>query len=242
MRDIMLAIPAMAFAALAPFALAADGRGTNTAKQPTMAELKAKMDGISTEIAALAATVGNLSTAAVTKLDTLSSTVTANHTTIVGKLAQQVAVVMTVPISCPPRDSGRLRCTHRMYLMGGSTIAGFPVSVNAYHQFTDTTLPIGTYLFELRQPYSDNLVCGGDAARRVETGVAAADAGSPWKHCPRLHVDGAGERLHNGSAVWRFNEHHRSFRVTHRFPNAFAFTDDNPVTSYAGSVRITKLK
>ena len=105
MKSTMLAIAAMAFATLAPSALAAEGQGDNVAKQPTMAELKAKMDGISTEIAALAGTVGNLATATVgtaatslaSKVDALATTVSANHTTIVGKFAPQMAVVMTVP-------------------------------------------------------------------------------------------------------------------------------------------------
>ena len=39
MRSIMLAIVAMAFATLAPFALAAEGQGDNAEKAPTMAEL-----------------------------------------------------------------------------------------------------------------------------------------------------------------------------------------------------------
>ena len=42
MKGIMLAIAAMAFATLAPFALAAEGQGDNVAKQPTMAELSSK--------------------------------------------------------------------------------------------------------------------------------------------------------------------------------------------------------
>ena len=103
MRSIIVAIATMAFATLAPLALAAEGQGDNNAeKQPTMAELKAKMDAIGTEIAALAGTVGNL-----------SSTVTTNHTTIVGKFAPRMAVVMAVPI----RASGQ----PAYYLVGDST-------------------------------------------------------------------------------------------------------------------------
>ena len=69
MRDITLAIAAMAFATLAPFAAAAEGQGDGAERQPSMAELSSKVDSIatrlSTEIAALAGTVGNLATATV---------------------------------------------------------------------------------------------------------------------------------------------------------------------------------
>lgn len=250
-----LAVACVAFASSVSPAMAAEDSAVDAAqKQPTLAELAAKIDSLGTRLGAVAGAVGTLS-------DTLGKPNAAtgcsaaspcglwgrveNLTAKVDSHASrrpEIAVVMTVPISCPPRNSGALRCTHKMYLMAGSTIAGFPTSVGTYHQFTDTTLPTGTYLFELHQPYSDDLVCQGGASRRVQSGVAVADSGLPALHCPRLYVAGAGEWLHNGAAIWTLNEHTRSFRATHRFPNAFAFTDDNPVTSYAGSIKITKLK
>ena len=68
----MLAIAAVALATLAPLARAAEGQGDNVAKQPTMVELASKVDSLGTtlgalrtELAALAATVGNLATATV---------------------------------------------------------------------------------------------------------------------------------------------------------------------------------
>ena len=166
MRSIMLAIAATAFATLAPFAVAAEGQGDNAEKQPTMAELKAKMNSLSTEIAALAGTVGNLATATVgtaptslaSKVDALASTVTANHTTIIGKFAPQMAVVMSVP---PQRavsngiasEDISTAGTTRYHLVGVSTIPGFPAgTVAANGQFTDRTLPAGTYCSSCSSP------------------------------------------------------------------------------------------
>lgn len=235
--------------------LAAEGSAEDAVqKQPTMVELAAKIDSLGTRLGALAGAVGTLADT-LGKPNASTGCSAASPCGLWGRVENltakvdshasrrpEIAVVMTVPTSCPPRDSGALRCAHKMYLMAGSTIAGFPTRVGTYHQFTDTTLPTGTYLFELQQPYSDNLVCQGTSSRRVESGVAAADGGLPALRCPRLYLAGAGEILHDGAAIWRLNEHHRSFRAMHRFPNAFAFTDDNPVTSYAGSIKITKLK
>ncbi len=99
MKTTMLAILAVALAALAPFALAAEGQGDNDAdgnKQPTMAELGNKVDSIVRQLGTLASTTGTLRIelgALATTVGTLSSTVSANHTTIVGKFAPQMAVV-----------------------------------------------------------------------------------------------------------------------------------------------------
>ena len=241
----------MAFATLAPFALAADGQGDNAEKQPTMAELSSKVDTLgtrlSTEIAALAATVGNLATATVgtstvsiaSKLDTLSSTVAANHTVVVGKFAQQMAVVMTVPTST---DEGSNNA--RYYLIGKSSIAGFPGgTVAANGRLTDRTLPTGTYLFELQQPYSDNVLCNGSVSlRHLSWGTANADALRHKAVCPRLFlVAGSLNRLNDGFGIYTFAVP-TAFRTPHRFPTGFTFIDDKPLGSYTGAVRITKLK
>ncbi len=90
-------------------------------------------------------------------------TVSANHTTIVGKFAPQMAVVMSVP---PQRLVSNGVASENistsgapgapLHLVGESTIPGFPAgTVGANGLFTDRTLPAGTYLFELQQPYGD---------------------------------------------------------------------------------------
>ena len=106
MKGILLAIAAMAFATLAPFAVAAT------------------------------ATVGVAPTSLAGKVDALATTVTANHTTIVGKFAPQMAVVMSVPGPWASRLNGinsgdissQLTPT---YLVGESTIPGFPLAQEA---------------------------------------------------------------------------------------------------------------
>ena len=243
MSNIVLAIATLAFATLAPFALAAEGQGDNVAEQPTMAELKAKMDAISTEIAALAGTVGNLATATAgtsatsiaSKVDALATTVTANHTTIVGKLAQQMAVVMTMPRGDGPAGA--------YYLAGSSSIAGFPSgTVAANGQFTDTTLPVGTYLFELQQPHSDNVIC----QRSVSVEWRSSHLASLRRNvvCPRMHLNTTGlrrSRFNDGFGIVSFATP-ASFGVYFKFPTGFTFAESNPVGSYTGAVRITKLK
>ena len=261
MRNIDLAIAAMAFATLAPFALAAEGQGDNVAEQPTMAELKAKMDAISTEIAALAATVANLSTAAVAKLDALSSAATANHATIVGKFAPQMAVVMSVP---PQRavsngiasENISTVGTTRYHLVGSSTIPSFPSGTVATDgRFTDTTLPAGTYLFELQQPYGDNALCQRTLSRRF---LRATSSGSAQQRhtavCPRvrLHPFSSTTRLEDGFGIYTYATA-ASFRLDHKWPPGLKFSEDTTlsaterasafsIASYTGAVRITKLE
>ena len=230
----MLAIAAMAFATLAPFALAAEGQGDNAEKAPTMAELGNKINGLSSQVARLEATVGTLATA--TAVDALATTVTANHATIVGKFAQQMAVVMTVPK--PPGHTAGYYASY--YLVGDSSIAGFPGgTVGANGLLSDWTLPAGTYLFELQHPYSGNVLCNGSVAKRHLLG------GNRFNNaCPRLRL-----HLLPGSGVYRFDDGPvvydlatgGSFQVLHKFPAGFAFTDDKPLGSYSAAVRITKL-
>ena len=103
MKNAVLAILAVALAAVGPSAMAAEGSGDNNAdgnKQPTMAELGNKVDAIVRQLGSLTSTVGTLRTELGSQtgaLAALSSTVTANHATIVGKFAPQMAIVMTVP-------------------------------------------------------------------------------------------------------------------------------------------------
>ena len=238
MKNTMLAILAVALAALAPFALAAEGQGDNNAgKQPTMAELR-------NQIAALDAKLGTLATATTvdaltTEVRTLASTVSANHTTIVGKFAQQMAVVMAVP------DRFGLPT---YYLVGDSTIPGFPtVAVAANGSFTGAgsrALPAGTYLFEVQQPYSDNVLCQRSVSRRRNTG--AADNVRHDAVCPRLRMNVyGGQRLGDGFGIYTFgtpSAGSSGWNLKINFPSGLTFTDDKPAGSYSGAVRITKLK
>ena len=68
--------------------------------------------------------------------------------------------------------------------------------------------------------------------------------------CPRLFAtfwrDGSGHstewpRLNDGFGIYTFTAPTR-FRMQHRFPTGFVATDDKPLASYIGAVRITKLK
>ena len=234
MKGIMLAIATVAFATLAPFALAAEGQSDDPDK-PTMAKLEGKINGISSQIVRLEATVGTLAT----KLDTLSGTVITNHTTIVGKFEKQMAVVMTVP-STTGESAGHFG---RFYLVGDSSIAGFPagtVAANGLLAGGNQALPAGTYLFELQHPYSDNVLCNRNVAKRHLVGGARFNDA-----CPRLRLHllpgDAIDRFDDGPVVYEFQTGGQ-FQVLHKFPTGFAFTDDKPVTSYGGAVRITKLK
>ena len=245
MKTTMLAILAAALAALAPFALAAEGdsdRDPNAGvSQPTMRELAIKIDQAVRDIRGVQATVGTLATATAvdaltTEVRTHASAATANHTTIVGKFAPQMAVVMTVPTRSPDNNPAA-------YLVGASTIPGFPAgTVAASGQFTDRTLPAGTYLFELQQPYGDDAICQRELSRRHGT----ANAGSRRNAvCPRLYMTASSAsgwlRIDDGSSIVTFTAP-TIFRTVHRFPTGFAFTDDKPASSYTGAVRITKLK
>ena len=247
MKNTMLAILAVALAALAPFAMAAEGQGDNDAdgnKQPTMAELGNKVDSIVRQLGSLSATTGSLRTelgALATTVGTLASTVSANHTTIVGKFAQQMAVVMAVPRTTAGGSIG-------YYLVGDSTIPGFPtVTVAANGYFTGAgsrTLPAGTYLFELQQPYSDDVLCQSSVSRRKNTGVA--DGARFVAVCPRLRVNiYGGQKLDDGFGIYTFgtpSPNSSGWSVKFSFPTGLTFTDDKPLASYTGAVRITKLK
>ena len=113
-------------AALAPFAMAAEGdsdRDTDAGvSQPTMRDLAIKIDQAVRDIRGVQATVGTLSTATAvdaltTEVRTLSSTTTANHATIVGKFAPQMAIVMTVPTTRLAETLGQSRYAAAYYLV-----------------------------------------------------------------------------------------------------------------------------
>ena len=246
MKNTMLAIAAMALAALAPSAMAAEGdsdRDPNAGvSQPTMRDLANKIDHVVRRLGTLTATVSTATDvdALTTEVRTLSSTVSANHTTIVGKFAPQMAVVMTVP-SGTPVTAGYFA---DFYLVGESTIPGFPAgTVAANGQFTDRTLPAGTYLFELQQPYGDNAICQRSVSVRWQrNGRHTTRRGAV---CPRLHMTtvsgGDFIRFNNGFGIATYTAP-TVFHARHSFPTGFAATDDKPLASYTGAIKITKLK
>ena len=201
MKNTMPAILAVALAALAPFALAAEGdsdRDTDAGvSQPTMRDLAIKIDQAVRDIRGVQATVGTLSTA--TAVDALTTEVRTNHATIVGKFAPQMAVVMSVPqwgSGFTTSDSANMSAGNpRHYLVGASTIPGFPAgTVAANGQFTDRTLPAGTYLFELQQPYGDNAICQRALSRRHLSNTNDRHKAA----CPRV-------RLHPFSLTARYS-------------------------------------
>ncbi len=246
MKNAMLAILAVALAALAPFAMAAEGdsdKDDGGVSQPTLRQLANKIDHVVRRLGAVETTVGTLATATAvdaltTEVRTHASAATANHATIVGKFAQQMAVVMTVPTA----TSGRNNAAY--YLVGASTIPGFPSgTVAANGQFTNRTLPAGTYLFELQQPYSDNVLCNrGVSIRWERNGNRSKRRGAV---CPRLYMTttsgGAFVRFNDGFSIAAFTAP-TVFHPQHRFPTGFAVTDDKPLASYTGAIKITKLK
>ena len=216
----LLAAVAVAFAPVFAPALAADG--TNLAgdeEEPTMSDLNRRMDGLEG------------------KIDTLTTKVDA----FAGR-GHQVAVVMTVPKT--------LRVPHEAvhvdyHLVGSSTIPGFPSgTVAADGKFASWTapLPAGTYLFEMQQPYSDNVLCHGNVSRLH----GGRGDGGTKKVCPRIllfgHSPSGQTRFDDGFAIYTMTTNTGHFLVKHRFPAGFTFTTDRPLGSYRGAVKITKLK
>lgn len=124
---------------------------------------KEVQDTIMDSIAALDSKVASLQTA----LATAQSAITALQG---AATRHEVAIVMTVPDDrrCMA-GSGQRQCYGKTLLMG-STIPGFPQgTVNrTTYEFTDSSLPAGTYLVELQQPYSDNLLCHGSATAIIQ--------------------------------------------------------------------------
>ena len=170
-----------------------------------MRELANKIDSAVRRLVTLEATVGTLATA--TSVDALSTTVAANHATIVGKFAQQTAVVTTRPIATSGHNA-----TYR--LVGDSSIAGFPKGTLATNrQFTDRALPTGTYLFEVQQPYSDNVLCNGKVSISLLGGIPARH----YSVCPRMVVtilDRGGSRATSSTMVSASTTLPRSRRAT----------------------------
>ena len=250
MKNTMLAILAVALAALAPFALAAEGQNSDL--------LENKLNVLGVKVDSLTSTVGSLRTelgALATTVGTLSSTVSANHTTIVGKFAPQMAVVMSVPWWWSGFNGNASENMGQgdqpLHLVGESTIPGFPAgTVGADGRFTDRTLPAGTYLFELQQPYGDNAICQSELSRRHLPGTSERYKAA----CPsvRLHPFSNRTRLEDGYGIYTYAAPAR-FYLHHKWPAGLKFSEDtslsaterasaSSISSYTGAVRITKLK
>ncbi len=103
-------------------------------------------------------------------------------------------------------------------------------------------LPAGTYLFELQQPYGDDAICQRSTSMIGQTNVASGTRRNAV--CPRafmvLQRTGL-PRLNDGFGIYTITAP-TTFFVSHRFPTGFVATDDKPLASYTGGVRITKLK
>ena len=256
----LLAVVAVAFAPLFAPALAADG--TNEAgedeKEPTMSDLDGRMDDLEGKIDTLTTAVNTTVVGILSdKLGNVNSAPNCsaahpcgllgrveNLTTKVDDFAgrgHQVAVVMTVPIVLNrPVEATRVD----YHLVGSSTIPGFPSgTVAADGKFARYTapLPAGTYLFELQQPYSDNVLCHGNVSQLTDgNGVRTV--------CPRILLfadDGPNvsrTRFEDGFAIYTMTTGGGHFYVRHRFPPGFTFTTARPLGSYRGAVKITKLK
>ena len=231
----LLATLAFAFSFFLTPALAADGASdaTDGEKQPTMKQLEDRIKDLAASLVTLTGNVGTLTT----KVDNFAGR------------GHQVAIVMTVPIALA--DGNRVQAVRVDYhLVGNSTIPGFPsgtVAANGKFARYTAPLPVGTYLFELQQPYSDRVVCNGSVSRVHSVPVVGGGAGTV--DCPRIVLFGSqgtsgssSTRFNDGFAVYKVTSSTGHFSVRHKFPNNFAFTDQRPLGSYRGSVKITKLK
>lgn len=180
----------------------------------------------------------------ITTLQTALATAQSAITTLQGAATRnEVAIVMTVPDDrrCMA-GSGQRRCYGKTFLMG-STIPDFPrgtVSRTTF-EFTDSSLPAGTYLVELQQPYSDNPLCDGSATAYIQVNPEATRR---FSKCPRFRIFGNTWRLDNGSRIYTVASGARSTYLSpeHRFPNGWAFTTAAPLISYTGTIKITRLK
>ena len=159
-------------------------------------------------------------------------------------LDDEIAVLMAVPIqsSCfGVGGTGRPECSVRLYVLG-STIPNWPTNVSR-SGFSNPTLPPGTYLIELQQPYSDNLAChhGGIAYSRLLAKVK-------WRgDCPQLLLAAAGiarNRLDDGFGIFTATSSTSLFLPKFRFPIGTSFSGEGNrlASSYVGSIKITKLR
>ena len=155
-------------------------------------------------------------------------------------LDDEIAVLMAVPIqsSCRFLNAGRPECSARLYVLG-STIPNGRANVPRGGFSSDPTLPPGTYLIELQQPYSD---ChGGVAQSRLLAKVNGRGA------CPQLMLAPRGivpDRLDDGFGIFTATASKGFFRPQFKFPTGTSFSGEGnrPASSYVGSIKITKLR
>lgn len=162
-------------------------------------------------------------------------------------LDAQVAVLTAVPIqsTCSRTSTtARWRCASRLYSLG-HTIEGlnWPASPIRNHPgFRNPSLPSGTYLIELQQPYSDNIACQGSVAR---TQLLNLKTGLFRRGCPQLILAPAGmvpTRLADGFGVFTSIPGRGLFLPQFVFPVGHAFTEERPADAYGGSIKITRLR
>lgn len=242
----LLAILAVALVAFAPFlapALAAQGAGNESDedKQPTMSELETRIISLDTAVGTLTGNVATLTGNVATLTSNVASFASRGH---------QVAVVETVPFYMHPGKTNRVYQVG-LYLVGHSTIPGFPATtVAATGKFDDVSaaLPQGTFLFELQQPVAEDPKChasishmGGNPA-----GIGSAGRGD----CPGVYIilsDGTAtncspeKRFDGGFGVYTVTSTSGRMRVKHKMPPSLV-TESRPITSFKGAIKITKLK
>ena len=240
----LIPIVALATSSLFGTALAADGASDASGEK----DMEGKVDELTTMVTTLTSNLGALTTKVntlTTNLGTLTTnvgTLTTNVSNFAGR-GHQVAVVETVPISLNSTLPTRAFNVD-YYLVGDSTIPGFPVeTVAANGKFTghNAGLPVGTFLFELQHPIVDEPKCQAVLSHLSGTGPAGRGG------CPTLYlILGGGpvkKRFDGGFGVYTVTRTTGGrIQMSHKFPSGLTFTDSRPITSYKGAVKITKLK
>ena len=220
----------------------ADGDGTDDSDDNELTNNAVQVN-ILNSIAVLSSSLDSKVASLQTALATAQSAITALQG---AATRNEVAIVMIVPDDrrcAGPSIGGTMGCRAKTFLMG-STIPGFPRgTVNrTTFEFTDSSLPGGTYLVELQQPHSDNPLCHGSVTAVLQINREATVRFH--SQCPRLRVFGGTWRIDNGSRIYTVSSGTRSGNLDpqFRFPSSVAFTDSAPASSYAGTIKITRLK
>lgn len=250
----MLAALAVVFAPVFAPALAADGTSIAGGDEESLDEkiktltdmvttLTTSVSGLTTKVDALTTNLGKANGSQTGCSATSPCGVLGrvdNLTTDVSNLANrdQVAIVRTIPDS-RIGTTGQSYTAH-YYLLGNSTIPGYPAgSVAADGKFaqSDSQLPAGDYLFEMYQPWSDKVSC----QRRIFGGGCPRFTLYIWDGATGAHPK---KSIHGGAAfkVTSVAPNRPTVHVKYRFPAGTTFTDDRPLRSYIGGVKITRLK
>lgn len=221
--------------------------GASAADDPTLKSISEDVGEVATAVSSLADAVGKPNSASGCsatspcglrgRLENLAATVDQ----LAARVSNEVAFVLTVPTTPCGQSSPTLRivCRTQTYLMG-STIPDFPKDTVANNGlFTDTTLPAGTYLVRLHQPYSDKLICNGSVSGNSQM---VGTNRKRFVQCPQLRIGGDLLRLDDGSRVYTVGSAGWALRPEHRFPSDWVFGDGAPPHSFAGTIEITKLR